>query len=107
MERLRARYRTLLREMPGARELVAQWTFSAGVLRWHVAVEDVDEPDIDIELLADAVIVRAQPLATSERLSVSLLPVPHFFARVSPQIRYEDGYLQIRYVAGGEAEAPK
>ncbi|MFN0059875.1 MAG: hypothetical protein ACKVX7_15560 [Planctomycetota bacterium] len=104
IQQLRSRHQALVRERPETVELATHWTFAAGVLRWHVAVEDVDEPDIDIEVLADLIVVRAQRHARRRELLLGLLPVPAEFARARALFRYENGYLEISLASrGGEA----
>jgi len=96
IDRLRRRHACFLREWAEAHELQALWTLSGNVLRWHVILEDVVEPDIDVEIVAEALIVRARPLSEHGGLLVSLLPVPSGFDLTRPQIRCEEGFLEIQ-----------
>ena len=96
MEHLRRRCAPWLREIPSSKNLEARWTLSESVLRWHVAMEGVLEPDIDIEVTAEGFVVRALPALPDEPLLCSLLPVPPGFDVSRPRIRFESGYLEVR-----------
>ena len=87
------RFRSLLREWAEARPLAARWTFSGRALRWHVALEDVLEPDVDIEVAPPVYVVRAR--GRSDTRYVSVLPVPSQFDAGRPRIRAERDYLEI------------
>jgi hypothetical protein len=56
--RLRGRYAALLRERPDAREVIARWVTEAAGLCWFVPLEDVVEPEIDVEIARAVLIVR-------------------------------------------------
>ena len=95
--RLYRRYEALLlRESPGAHELTGRWLAESGVLCWYVPLEDIVEPDIDVELAGEVVIVRAQRVAPEPTLLLALAPVPSGFDRQHPQIRFFEGTLEIR-----------
>ena len=95
IERLRRRYTGCLREVPGARLLPAHWTASRRALRWHVVLEeDVLEPDIDVEILPEAVVVRAW-IEPAQTTLLSVLPVPAGFDVLHPRVHYEGDYLEI------------
>jgi hypothetical protein len=96
IDRLRQRHAGLLRERAEAQELQAMWTLRGDVLRWHVVLDDVAEPDIDVEIVSEAFIVRARPLSRREGLLVGLLPVPAGFDLMRPEIRCEEGFLEIQ-----------
>ena len=81
--------------MPEAREAAARWTLAEGVLRWHLVLEEVLEPDVDVEITQEVLVVRAQPQARRPLL-LALLPVPSGFDIANPQIRFERGYLEVR-----------
>ena len=93
MERLRRRYAPVIRTLPDSRELPAHWTLGDQWLRWHVVLEDVLEPDIDIEIEPHCLILRAQHFGT---ILVSVLPVPEGFDANGSRIRCETGYLEVR-----------
>ena len=59
IERLRRRYAAFMREAPDAREVIARWAAEAAGLCWFVPLEDVVEPDIDVEITREVLIVRA------------------------------------------------
>ena len=98
IEQLRRRYASYLREIPGARALEAHWTASSRTLRWHVVLEeDVLEPDIDVEILPEALVVRAW-VETPEETLLGVLPVPPEFDARHPDVRYEVDHLEILLV---------
>ncbi len=99
IEMLRARHAAFIREFPAARELPARWTLARETLCWLVPfdVEDeVLEPDIDVEISQECLIVRAHPQSDERLLLLSLLPVPSSFDIEHPLIRYEEGFLEVR-----------
>jgi hypothetical protein len=95
--RLRNRYTALLRERPRCRELAAHWILEARSLRWFVSFDEhVLEPDIDVEIAEEILVVRARPDVDEELTLLGLLPVPPGFAADDPVIRYSEGSLEIR-----------
>ncbi len=96
IERLRRRYAPLLREAPEAREAPARWTYGARTLRWHVVVEEAAEPDIDIEILPQLLVIRARLESAGPCMLRAILPVPAGFRAEEAQIRCEHGYVEIR-----------
>lgn len=99
IERLRRRHASLLRERPATRELPASWTFGRRALCWMVPLDEEDEilePDIDVEITAELLVVRARPQADERLTLLGLLPVPPGFDIGNPRIRYVEGYLEIR-----------
>ncbi len=104
IDRLRRRFAPLLREVPETREAPAQWTVAPDALLWHVVLEDVVEPDIDIEIRPPLLVVRARPQRPRPRMLLALLPVPSGFEVDRPYVRCEIGYMEIRVhraTAGG------
>jgi hypothetical protein len=97
IEQLQRRYASYLREIPGTRALEAHWTASSRTLRWHVVLEDVLEPDIDVEILPEALVVRAC-VETPEETLLGVLPVPPEFDARHPDVRYEIDHLEILLV---------
>ena len=98
IERLRRRHAEAFRRTHEAREAIARWTLAEGVLRWHVSLEEVLEPDVDVEIEREMLIVRALSQQTGRKLFLALLPVPSEFDIAHPQIRFEKGYLEVRIV---------
>jgi hypothetical protein len=99
IERLRRRHAALLRELPATRELPARWTFGRRVLCWIVPLDEEDEvlePDIDVEITSEVLVVRARPQSDEHLTLLGLLPVPPDFDIRHPRIRYEEGFLEIR-----------
>ncbi len=97
IERLRHRHAVLLRELPRIRELAARWVLEPEGLRWFVAFdEEVLEPDIDVEITTELLVVRARPALDDELTLLGLLPVPSDFEIADPVIRYSEGALEIR-----------
>jgi hypothetical protein len=99
IERLRRRHALLLRELPVTRELRAHWALAREALCWIVSLEEEDEilePDIDIEITSEVLVVRARPQSDERLTLVGLLPVPPGFDVEHPSIRYEGAFLEIR-----------
>ena len=96
IRRLRRRYLGWLRATADARELKARWTFAGDTLRWHVPVGDVLEPDIDLEITRQVIVVRARPETDPGVILVCILPIPNEFEATAPGIRCEAGYLEVR-----------
>lgn len=95
IRRLLRRFAPLLREQRNAEEAPANWTYGGAVLRWHVVLETVIEPDIDIEFLPGLLIVRARSQQDDRPVLHALLPVPSGFAADERRIRCEEGYLEV------------
>jgi hypothetical protein len=93
--RLRRRFAPLLRELSTAVEAPARWTYGEAVLRWHVVLESVLEPDVDIEFLPGLLLVRAKPQPGDRPLLQALLPIPSGFVVDEAHIRAEPGYLEV------------
>jgi len=61
IEEIEKQLGNLLRDAQADDVLPVRWSFCAGVLCWHVQlVEEVLEPDIDIEITSVALIIRAR-----------------------------------------------
>ena len=104
--RLRRRFASIMRLDPSAVEAPAHWTCVGAYLRWHVLLEEVVEPDIDVEIQPDLFIVRARPEAPGRRRLQALLPIPMGFDPHSARIRCEYDYLEVRLTRsapGGDA----
>jgi hypothetical protein len=95
IERLRRRYAPLLHEAPEAQEAPARWTYVGRTLHWHVVVEEAAEPDIDVEILPELLVIRARIEAAGHRLLQAILPVPEGFRAEDAHIRCEYGYVEI------------
>ena len=103
IERLRSRYATLLRERPRCSELVARWILEAQGLRWFVSFDQqVLEPDIDVEIASEVLVVRARPVSDDELTLLGVLPVPAGFDIEDPLILYSEGSLEIRIHRQGD-----
>jgi hypothetical protein len=100
---LRRRYAALLRELPEAHEIAARWAAESSGLRWLVPLQDVVEADIDVEIVAHALIVRADRTWPEPALLLGILPVPRGFDAEHPAIRFIEQTLEIRILARGRA----
>ena len=94
--RLHLRYAALLREVPDAREVIARWAAEAAGLCWFVPLEDVVESDIDVEIMTEALIVRANRTWPEPAVLVVILPVPHGFDPEHAAIRFTEETLEVR-----------
>ena len=105
IERVERRYRALVREYPQAREPRQSWTVSERTLRWHVVFDaDVLEPDVDLEILEDAIVVRACDPSLGVPELVCVLAIPAGFDINHPLVHCEHQYLEIRVVRTAESE---
>lgn len=95
IERLRRRYAVFLRETPGLRAVMARWAAEATGLCWFVPLEDVAEPDIDVEITSEVLIVRADRVGAEPVLLLGILPVPRGFDLQHPVIRFSEETLEI------------
>ena len=93
MARARRRHAWLLAEITGALEAPCTWELLEEALCWHVVLRDALEPDVDVQVLEEALIVRA---AAPDRMRQALLPVPAPFDAARMRIRFESGLLEIR-----------
>lgn len=96
IERLRRRYAALLRERPDAREVEARWAAEVAGLCWFVPLADVVEADIDVEVTAEVLVVRATRTWPEPADLVGLLPVPHGFDAEHAVIQFTEETLEIR-----------
>ena len=92
--RLRRRYHHLLGEAVESLEAPCLWDVTAEALCWKVFLDEVLEPDVDVEFLAEAIVVRGETAA--RRLKQALLPVPTPFNPRRARIRFVAGVLEIR-----------
>jgi hypothetical protein len=96
IERLRRRYAALLRERPDAREVEARWAAEVAGLCWFVPLADVIEADIDVEVTAEVLVVRAIRTWPEPADLVGILPVPHGFDAEQAVIQFSGETLEIR-----------
>ncbi|MHC4952817.1 MAG: hypothetical protein ACYTGZ_02930 [Planctomycetota bacterium] len=92
IRRLRARYRETLSE---AADAPSTWVLEERSLCWHVVLGDVAEPDIDIEEMHEALVVRAR---AESGMCQALVPVPGTFRRSRPRYAFRAEVLEIRFV---------
>ncbi len=95
IERLRRKWTSVVRGEQESFEVPVRWTLSGAMLRWHVAFEDVIEPDIDVEILPQVLVIRGRPATRGASIQHALLPIPPGFDGERPRIRCEAGYLEI------------
>ena len=99
IERLRRRHAAVLAEVAAAIEAPSAWELAGGTLCWHVVLCDVLEPDVDVEMLEDAVVVRGAAARGAMRLALLPVPPPYDVRRVA--VRYRHGFLEVRIERGG------
>jgi len=90
IDRIRRRHRSLLESV---REAPAVWELHGHALRWFVILRDVAEPDIDLEILEDVIIVRA---VVGKTVHQSVLPIPAACRADRPSIRFRAETLEVR-----------
>jgi len=93
MARARSRYAWMLAEIAEALEAPCAWELIEEALCWHVVLRDAVEPDVDVEMLEEALIVRA---TIADRLRHALLPVPSPFQVAGARVRFKAGVLEVR-----------
>jgi len=93
MTRARRRYAWLLMEIADALDAPCAWELTEEALCWHVVLRDAVEPDVDVEVLDQALVVRA---TVADRLRHALLPIPAPFDASHTRIRFEAGVLEVR-----------
>jgi hypothetical protein len=93
---LRARYAALMRERPDAQEVIARWVAEVSGLCWFVPLEDVVESDIDVEIMSEVLIVRANRTWPEPVVLVGILPVPHGYDPERAVIRFAEETLEVR-----------
>lgn len=106
IEQLLRRHRAWVREIPEAQEVEVRWSLCGRVIRYHLVLEDVVEPDLDLEITSEALVVRARPQHHHERLYLGVLPVPPRYDPFRPLIRFEAGYLEVTLVESEDRSAP-
>jgi HSP20 family molecular chaperone IbpA len=94
--RLERSYAAIRRESPGAHDLACRWIAEASGLRWYVIVADVVEADIDVELLREVIVVRADRTWPEPALLLGILPVPGGFDPGQVVIRFSGETLEVR-----------
>lgn len=96
IERLRHRYAFAMRERPDAQVVGARWVAEVAGLCWFVPLEDVVEADIDVEILSEVLIVRADRTWPEPAVLIGILPVPSGYDSGRPVIRFSEQTLEIR-----------
>ena len=91
IERVRRRYLSLLES---AREAPCTWELHGEAICWYVVLHDALEPDIDVELLDDVVIVRAP--GNGDAILHCVLPVPPSHRPDARAFRLRAGTLEVR-----------
>lgn len=107
IERLRRRHAAWARELPESTEVDLRWSVVGSRLHYHVVLDDVIEPDLDIEITPEALVIRAVPRRREKTVLFGVLPVPPSFDPMNPRIRFELGYLEVeihRSSEGGQEE---
>jgi len=92
IERLHRHYLAMLgidEEPPTTYEL------RESTLSWYVVLRDAVEPDVDIEILEDVVIVRA---AVGGTVFQGVLPIPVPLRPDLDAVRFREGVLEVRLV---------
>jgi hypothetical protein len=83
-------------ETPEGSLLPSRWTLAGSSLCWHVQfIEEVLEPDLDIEITSNALIVRAVSGRETVKVRLAILPIPGIFDVQNPEIRFESTSLEI------------
>jgi hypothetical protein len=92
IERVRLRY---LRMLKIEEEPPITWSLREGALCWYVVLHDALEPDVDVEILEDAAIVRA---VVGNRVFQGVLAIPRSLRADIEAIHFRDNVLEVRLV---------
>ena len=96
VRRLHRAHHFLLDEIEGCTEAPTLWELVDHALLWRVFLGDVLEPDVDVEILHQVIVVRgAQDLGGPPRCH-ALLPVPAAFSVRRRRLDFVSGVLEIR-----------
>ena len=95
IRRLEQEHTAARREVEPSRSAPAQWIFAEGTLCWFVVLEDVLEPDIDVEVRPEILVVRGRASSDDELVSI-VLPVPRGFDPGRARFRFRSSTLEIR-----------
>jgi hypothetical protein len=90
IERILARYASWREAAPA---VPCMWELAERTLCWHVVLRDVDEPDIDVEVRGDALVVRA---AFGDSFVQAVLAVPRPYDTCSATVRFHASVLEVR-----------
>jgi hypothetical protein len=82
-------------EPEGARRAPATWEADERTLSWHVVLEGALEPDIDVEVLPRALVVRVLAASAERPTRASLLPIPEAYDPPTVTVRFEPGVLHV------------
>lgn len=94
--RLRRRHH---HRVAGCPEAPSLWDVVGRALMWRVFLADVAEPDLDVEVLAEVIVVRGAWEREEQPRRQALLPLPAGYARQTPRIRFAAGVLEVRIEA--------
>ena len=96
IQRLRRCHEHLLAQTAGCREAPILWELSGHTLLWRVFLDDVLEPDVDVEILSEVIVVRGALDSGASPRYHALLPLPAPYAAAPPQMRFVAGILEVR-----------
>lgn len=90
INRVLARYASWCEAAPAA---PCVWELAERTLCWHVVLRGVVEPDIDVEMRGDALVVRA---AFGDSFLQAVLPVPRPYDPRQATVRFRASVLEVR-----------
>ncbi|MHC4137796.1 MAG: hypothetical protein ACYTDU_08445 [Planctomycetota bacterium] len=90
IDRVLARYASWCEAAPPA---PCVWELAERTLCWHVVLRGVVEPDIDVEVRGDALVVRA---AFGDAFLQAVLPVPRPYDTRRATVRFQASVLEVR-----------
>jgi HSP20 family molecular chaperone IbpA len=93
----RARAAELLDESEVAAELPARWVVTEDAVVWWIETGEVDEPDVDLEDVGRALVVRVRRRGEPAIARV-LLPTPSDWVVEAIAVDFRDGGLEVRLV---------
>ena len=96
VRRLHRAHQFLLDEAEDCREVPTLWDLVDHALLWRVFLDDVLEPDVDVEILHEVIVVRGAHDALGPPRRHALLPVPAPFAVRHREVHFVSGVLEIR-----------
>ena len=101
LETARARVATLAltEDDASASELLAHWVLTERAIVWWIETGEVREPDVDLEDLGAAIVVRVRRTGEPQLARV-VLPVPADPPIAGIAIEFREGGLEVRLVLG-------
>jgi len=97
LEEARARALRLVDEREEASDLAARWSWSDDALIWQVEIGAAVEPDVDLEEVGDAIVVRVRRSGALPP-GRAVVAAPRARAVAAVAVAFHDGALEVRFL---------